>query len=53
MAAATYVSEQTLTKTIFAAASGTMIEWYDFYMFGSMAAVISASSIKPAPRSVT
>src|SRR6266540_2097111 len=41
MAAATYVSEQTLTKTIFAAASGTMIEWYDFYIFGSLAAVIS------------
>src|SRR5436190_17443924 len=36
-----YVSEQTLTRTIFAAASGTMIEWYDFYIFGSLAAVIA------------
>ena len=36
-----YVSEQTLTKTIFASASGTMIEWYDFYIFGSLAAVIA------------
>jgi MFS family permease len=35
------VSEQTLTKTIFASASGTMIEWYDFYIFGSLAAVIA------------
>src|SRR5438034_157058 len=37
-----YVSEQTLTKTIFASASGTMIEWYDFYIFGSLAAVIAS-----------
>src|SRR5437660_2980267 len=36
-----YVSEQTLTKTIFASASGTMIEWYDFYIFGSLASVIA------------
>src|SRR6266516_7495881 len=36
-----YVSEQTLTKAIFASASGTMIEWYDFYIFGSLAAVIA------------
>jgi MFS family permease len=35
------LSEQSLTKTIFAAASGTMIEWYDFYIFGSLAAVIA------------
>jgi MFS family permease len=30
-----------LTKVIAAAAVGTMIEWYDFYIFGSLAAIIS------------
>ncbi len=28
-------------KVIAAAAAGTMIEWYDFYIFGSLAAIIS------------
>jgi MFS family permease len=28
-------------QVIFASAVGTMIEWYDFYIFGSLAAVIS------------
>ena len=28
-------------KVIFAAAAGTMIEWYDFYIFGSLAAIMS------------
>lgn len=30
-----------LWKVIAAAAVGTMIEWYDFYIFGSLAAIIS------------
>src|ERR1044072_6930900 len=36
------VGEQSLTRTIFASAAGTMIEWYDFYIFGSLATVIAS-----------
>ena len=32
---------QGLPRIIFASAAGTMIEWYDFYIFGSLATVIS------------
>jgi len=28
-------------RVILASAAGTMIEWYDFYIFGSLAAVLS------------
>ena len=35
-------AEQSLTRIIFASAAGTMIEWYDFYIFGSLATVISS-----------
>ncbi|MEN8615309.1 MFS transporter [Dehalogenimonas sp. THU2] len=31
-----------LKKVIFASSAGTMIEWYDFYIFGSLATVISS-----------
>jgi len=31
-----------LTKVIVSSSMGTMIEWYDFYIFGSLAAVISS-----------
>jgi len=34
--------EQSLSRTIFASAAGTMIEWYDFYIFGSLASVIAS-----------
>jgi MFS family permease len=34
--------EQSLTRTIFASSAGTMIEWYDFYIFGSLATVIAS-----------
>jgi MFS family permease len=34
-------NEKGLWKIIFASAVGTMIEWYDFYIFGSLAAVLS------------
>lgn len=34
--------EQGLPRIIFASAAGTMIEWYDFYIFGSLATVISS-----------
>jgi MFS family permease len=33
---------QGLPRTIFASAAGTMIEWYDFYIFGSLATVIAS-----------
>jgi MFS family permease len=31
-----------LTKIIMASSVGTMVEWYDFYIFGSLAAVIAS-----------
>jgi MFS family permease len=34
--------EQGLPRIIFASAAGTMIEWYDFYIFGSLASVIAS-----------
>src|SRR5690349_21173883 len=33
--------DQGLPRIIFASAAGTMIEWYDFYIFGSLASVIA------------
>ena len=35
-------AEYPIKKIIFASGLGTMIEWYDFYIFGSLAAVMSA-----------
>jgi MFS family permease len=35
-------TSQGLPHTIFASAAGTMIEWYDFYIFGSLATVIAS-----------
>ena len=34
--------EHGLPRIIFASAAGTMIEWYDFYIFGSLASVIAS-----------
>ena len=34
-------SEYPIWKAITASAAGTMIEWYDFYIFGSLAAIMS------------
>jgi len=34
-------AEYPLWKVIGAAAAGTMIEWYDFYIFGSLAAIVA------------
>ncbi|XSG73235.1 MFS transporter [Herpetosiphon llansteffanensis] len=39
----TVVSQATIWKVILASALGTMIEWYDFYIFGSLAAVIATN----------
>jgi hypothetical protein len=33
---------QKISHVIVASSLGTMIEWYDFYIFGSLAAIISA-----------
>ena len=33
---------QSLSRIIFASAAGTMIEWYDFYIFGSLASVVAS-----------
>lgn len=35
------VSRKTLWKVIGASSAGTLIEWYDFYIFGSLAVIIS------------
>lgn len=42
-AATQAVSTTQIWKVIFASALGTMIEWYDFYIFGSLATVIAAN----------
>lgn len=39
--AADGTSEHELWRVILASAVGTMIEWYDFYIFGSLAAILS------------
>src|SRR5215475_8009633 len=35
------VADYSIPKVIMASSVGTMIEWYDFYIFGSLAAVLS------------
>jgi MFS family permease len=34
--------EQGIARIIFSSAAGTMIEWYDFYIFGSLASTIAS-----------
>ncbi len=36
------LSTQSIWKVIFASSAGTLIEWYDFYIFGSLATIIAA-----------
>ncbi|MBA3944064.1 MAG: MHS family MFS transporter [Herpetosiphonaceae bacterium] len=43
VASSTIVDTPTIWKVIMASALGTMIEWYDFYIFGSLATVIAAN----------
>ena len=38
-------------RVIIAAAVGNVIEWYDFYIFGSLAAVLSVKFFEKAIRS--
>jgi len=40
-------AEQSLPLVITASSVGTMIEWYDFYIFGSLAAVLSLKFYPP------
>jgi MFS family permease len=42
MAAEAAGKQQGIAKIIFASAAGTMIEWYDFYIFGSLTTVIAS-----------
>jgi MFS family permease len=34
-------ADRSIAKVIFASSAGTLIEWYDFYIFGSLATIIS------------
>ena len=36
-------------KVILASSAGTIFEWYDFYLFGSLAAIIGAQFFAPFP----
>ena len=40
-------SEYSIWRVLLAAAVGTMIEWYDFYIFGSLAAVLALKFYPP------
>ena len=40
-------SRRSLAKVIFGSATGTMIEWYDFYIFGSLATVLAVKFYPP------
>lgn len=40
-------SKRNIWRVIFASAAGTMIEWYDFFIFGSLAAVLSQKFYPP------
>jgi len=40
-------AEYSIWKVILASSVGTMIEWYDFYIFGSLAAVLSLKFYPP------
>jgi MFS family permease len=41
------IAPQAIWRVIAASAAGTMIEWYDFYIFGSLAAVLSLKFYPP------
>lgn len=45
--ASTAAHKKTLWKVIGASSLGTLIEWYDFYIFGSLAIVISTKFFPP------
>ena len=37
-------------KVILASSAGTIFEWYDFYLYGSLAAIIGAQFFTPFPQ---
>ena len=41
------LSQSVIWRVILASAAGTMIEWYDFFIFGSLAAVLSFKFYPP------
>lgn len=41
------VEKQKLWKVIGVSSAGTLIEWYDFYIFGSLAVIISTKFFPP------
>jgi len=41
---------QNIWQVIFASSAGTLIEWYDFYIFGSLSAIISEKFFPPSNR---
>jgi len=41
------ITTQAIWRVIAASAAGTMIEWYDFYIFGSLAAVLALKFYPP------
>ncbi len=41
------ISERGIWKIIFASSVGTMIEWYDFYIFGSLTAILALKFYPP------
>jgi hypothetical protein len=40
----TGTTEYSIWRVIMASSVGTMIEWYDFYIFGSLAAILQSAS---------
>src|SRR5450755_1616015 len=46
-AATNGVAEYSIWRVILASAVGTMIEWYDFYIFGSLTAVLALKFYPP------
>ena len=43
----TAAPSDSIAKVIFASSVGTMIEWYDFYIFGSLAAILALKFYPP------
>src|ERR1700740_1708033 len=41
------VAPRSLSKIILGASTGTLIEWYDFYVFGSLTAVLAVKFYPP------
>lgn len=42
-----YVAPKTLVRVLLGSSAGTMIEWYDFYIFGSLTSVLAVKFYPP------